>query len=59
MYSVTCNTTDVNTCRRILFTYAASVENNLLSSAVLRQHILRAILQAQNRIDVLINKELN
>ena len=46
MYSVTCNTIDINTCRRILFANVASVENIPLISADLRQNILRAVLQA-------------
>ena len=46
MYIATCNATDVNTCRRILFANGASVENIAPTSAALKQNILRAVLQA-------------
>ena len=46
MYITTCNATDVNTCRRILFANGASVENTPPTSAALKQHILRAVFQA-------------
>ena len=46
MYIATCNATDVNTCRRILFANGASVENTPPTSAALKQHILRAVFQA-------------
>ena len=46
VYIAKCNATDVNTCRRILFANGASVENIPPTSAALRQHILRAVLQA-------------
>ena len=46
MYIATCNATDVNTCRRILFANGASVENIAPTSATLKQNILRAVFQA-------------
>ena len=46
MYIATCNATDVNTCRRILFANGASVENIAPTSAALKQNILRAVFQA-------------
>ena len=45
MYIATCNATDVNTCRRILFANGASVENTPPTSATLKQHILRALFE--------------
>ena len=48
MYSARCNSTDVNTCKRILFANRASVENILPTSTALRQHILQAVLQVTN-----------
>ena len=41
-----CNATDVSNCRRILFANVASVESIPPTLAALREHILRAILQA-------------
>ena len=46
LYSATYYTKDVSTCRWILFANGSSVENVLLISAAIRQHILRAMLQA-------------
>ena len=44
VYIAACNATDINTCRRMLFANGASVEN--IPPTALRQHILRAVLQA-------------
>ena len=44
VYIAACNATDVNTFRRMLFANGASVEN--IPPTALRQHILRAVLQA-------------
>ena len=46
MYIATCNATDVNTCRRILFANGAPVENIPPTSAALKQDILQAVFQA-------------
>lgn len=59
MNNATWITTDVNTCRRVLFANEASEENIFPTSAAPRQHILQAFYKQQNVIDVLRNKELN
>ena len=46
LYRAIYYTTDVSTCRWILFANGSSIENILLISAAIRQHILRAMLQA-------------
>ena len=59
MCSVTCNATDVNKCRRILFANGASVESIPTASSALRQHIVRAVYKQPNGIGILRNKESN
>ena len=46
MYSGTCNATDVIKCKRMLFVSGASIESISPTSAGLKRHILRVVLQA-------------
>ena len=57
IYSAIWITRAVNTSRRILFANGASVENILITSAALRQHVLLVVYKQRNGIDVLRNKE--
>ena len=59
MYIATCNATDGNTCRRILFANGASVENTPPTSATLKQHICEPFFKQRNGVDVSRNKESN